>query len=50
VKTINHEEQNMDHPSKLDLEKKQPYELARFLNESNRLAEELFGYFQPIWR
>jgi transposase len=50
VEVINKEEQKMGRPPKLDLEKKvNLYILVRFLNKSNRLAEESLGYFQPLF-
>ncbi len=50
VEVINREEQKMGRPPKLDLEKKvNLYILVRFLNKSNRLAEESLGYFQPLF-
>lgn len=50
VEVINIEEQKMGRPPKLDLEKKvNLYILVRFLNKSNRLAEESLGYFQPLF-
>ena len=49
VEAINIEEQKIGRPPKLDLEKKvNLYILIRFLNKSNRLAEESLGYFQPL--
>ena len=50
VEAINREEQKMDRPPKLDLENKANlYILVRFLNKSNRLAEQSLGYFQPLF-
>ena len=50
VEVINCEEQKMGRPPKLDLEKKvNLFILVRFLNKSNRLAEESLGYFQPLF-
>jgi len=50
VETINREEQKMGRPPKLDLEKKvNLFILVRFLNKSNRLAEESLQYFQPLF-
>lgn len=50
VEAINIEEQKIGRPPKLDLEKKvNLYILIRFLNKSNRLAEESLGYFQPLF-
>ena len=40
----------MGRPPKLDLEKKvKLFILVRFLNKSNRLAEESLQYFQPLF-
>jgi transposase len=40
----------MGRPPKLDLEKKvNLFILVRFLNKSNRLAEESLQYFQPLF-
>jgi transposase len=50
VETINREEQKMGRPPKLDLEKKvNLFILVRFLNKSNRNAEESLQYFQPLF-
>jgi transposase len=50
VEVINREEQKMGRPPKLDLEKKvNLFILVRFLNKSNRLAEESLQYFQPLF-
>src|SRR5665648_732586 len=50
VEAINREEQKMGRPPKLDLEKKvNLFILVRFLNKSNRLAEESLQYFQPLF-
>ena len=50
VEVINKEEQKMGRPPKLDLEKKvNLFILVRFLNKSNRLAEESLQYFQPLF-
>ena len=50
VETINREEQKMGRPPKLDLEKKANlFILVRFLNKSNRNAEETLQYFQPLF-
>jgi transposase len=50
VEAINLEEQKMGRPPKLDLEKKvNLFILVRFLNKSNRLAEESLEYFQPLF-
>ena len=50
VEVINHEEQHMGRPPKLDLEKKvNLFILVRFLNKSNRNAEQSLGYFQPLF-
>ena len=50
VDTLNREEQKMGRPPKLDLEKKvNLFILVRFLNKSNRLAEESLQYFQPLF-
>jgi len=50
VETINREEQKMGRPPKLDLEKKANlFILVRFLNKSNRNAEESLQYFQPLF-
>lgn len=50
VEIINREEQKMGRPPKLDLEKKvNLFILMRFLNKSNRLAEESLQYFQPLF-
>jgi transposase len=50
VEIINTEEQKMGRPPKLDLEKKvNLFILVRFLNKSNRLAEESLQYFQPLF-
>jgi transposase len=50
VEVINREEQNMGRPPKLDLEKKvNLFILVRFLNKSNRLADESLQYFQPLF-
>jgi transposase len=47
---INREEQKMGRPPKLDLEKKvNLFILVRFLNKSNRNAEEALQYFQPLF-
>lgn len=49
VEVINREEK-MGRPPKLDLEKKvNLFILVRFLNKSNRLAEESLQYFQPLF-
>lgn len=50
VEVINREEQKMGRPPKLELEKKvNLFILVRFLNKSNRLAEESLQYFQPLF-
>jgi transposase len=50
VETINREEQKMGRSPKLDLEKKvNLFILVRFLNKSNRNAEESLQYFQPLF-
>jgi transposase len=50
VEAINREEQKMGRPPKLDLEKKvNLFILVRFLNKSNRNAEESLQYFQPLF-
>jgi transposase len=50
VETINLEEQKMGRPPKLDLEKKvNLFIMVRFLNKSNRLAEQSLHYFQPLF-
>ena len=50
VEVINREEQKMGRPPKLDLEKKvNLFILVRFLNKSNRNAEESLQYFQPLF-
>lgn len=50
VEAINREEQKMGRPPKLDLEKRvNLFILVRFLNKSNRLAEESLQYFQPLF-
>ena len=50
IEAINREEQKMGRPPKLDLEKKvNLFILVRFLNKSNRLAEESLQYFQPLF-
>src|SRR5665647_82833 len=50
AETINREEQKMGRPPKLDLEKKvNLFILVRFLNKSNRNAEESLQYFQPLF-
>jgi transposase len=50
VEALNREEQKMGRPPKLDLEKKvNLFILVRFLNKSNRLAEESLQYFQPLF-
>jgi hypothetical protein len=49
VEAINIEEQKMGRPPKLGLEKKvNLFILVRFLNKSNRNAEESLQYFQPL--
>jgi len=50
VEVINREEQKMGRPPKLELEKKvNLFILVKFLNKSNRLAEESLQYFQPLF-
>lgn len=50
IEVINKEEQKMGRPPKLELEKKvNLFILVRFLNKSNRLAEESLQYFQPLF-
>jgi transposase len=50
VEALNREEQKMGRPPKLELEKKvNLFILVRFLNKSNRLAEESLQYFQPLF-
>jgi len=50
VEVINLEEQKRDRPPKLDLEKKvNLFIMVRFLNKSNRLAEQSLHYFQPLF-
>jgi len=50
VETINKEEQKMGRPPKLDLEKKvNLFIMVRFLNKSNRMAEQSLHYFQPLF-
>jgi transposase len=50
VEALNREEQKMGRPPKLELEKKvNLFVLVRFLNKSNRLAEESLQYFQPLF-
>lgn len=49
VEVINTEEQRMGRPPKLDLEKKVDLcIMVRFLNNSNRYAEEVLGCFQLL--
>jgi transposase len=50
VEVINRAEHKMGRPPKFDLEKKvNLFILVRFLNKSNRLAEESLQYFQPLF-
>jgi|GEM_PF-2794132 len=50
VETINKEDQKMGRPPKIDLEKKANlFIMVRFLNKSNRVAEQSLHYFQPLF-